>query len=72
VVDTYTKWILTIIAAALVALVANNIVEIAHAQIAYARVQICDQQNCAQLYPITQSVQGRTVVTWGLPVVVTR
>jgi hypothetical protein len=71
-VDAYTKLMLTIIAAALVALAINNVVHMAQAQIAYARVQICDQQNCAQLYPITQSVQGRTVVTWGLPVVVTR
>jgi hypothetical protein len=71
-VDTYTKCILTIIAMALVVLAANKVTHTAFAQIGYARVQICDEQNCTGLVPIQQSVAGRTVITWGLPVVPSR
>jgi hypothetical protein len=60
------------IATALVILAANNLVQSATAQIGFSRVQICDEQNCARLFSIPQTVQGRTVVTWGLPVVGTR
>jgi hypothetical protein len=42
------------------------------AQIGFARVQLCDEQNCTRLVPIQQSAQGRTVVTWSIPVVSTR
>jgi type IV secretory pathway VirB3-like protein len=67
-VDTYTKSVLTIIATALVVLAANNVTHTALAQIGFARVQVCDEQNCARLVPIQQSAQGRTVITWSLPV----
>jgi hypothetical protein len=68
-VDTYTKWMLTIIATTLVVLAANNVLHTAVAAQNFARVQICDQQNCMHLYPIPTNVQGRTVTVWGLPVV---
>jgi type IV secretory pathway VirB3-like protein len=71
-IDTYTKSVLTIIATALVVLAANNVTRTALAQISFARVQVCDEQNCARLVPIQQSEQGRTVITWSLPVVSTR
>lgn len=70
--DTYTKCVLTIIATALVVLAANDLTHTATAQSGATRVQLCDEQNCARLFPIPQNVQGRTVITWGLPVVGTR
>ena len=71
-VDTYTKCILTIIAITLVILTVDNATKPARAQIGYAKVQICDENNCSQLVPIPQIVQGRTVFTWGVPVVPAR
>lgn len=72
-VDMYTKSVLTIIATALVVLAANNVTRTALAQISFARVQVCDEQNCTRLVPIQQSgVQGRTVTIWSLPVVPSR
>jgi hypothetical protein len=71
-IDTYTKSVLTIIATALVVLTANNITRTALAQVGFSRVQVCDEQNCARLVPIQQSEQGRTVITWSLPVIATR
>ena len=68
-VDTYTKWMLTVIATALVVLTANDVMHMAFAQIGFSRVQICDERNCMQLYPISMNVQGRTATIWGLPVV---
>jgi hypothetical protein len=70
--DKYTKFVLTTIAVALVVIAANNITRSAAAQIGYAKVQICDEQNCTRLIPIPQSVGGRTVYTWSVPVVTTR
>ena len=67
--DMYTKWVLTIIAAALVILAGDRLVHTAFAQIGYARVQICDEQNCTQLIPTQQSAAGRTVIVWAVPVV---
>jgi hypothetical protein len=69
VTDTYTKWVLTIIATALVILAANNVTQTALAQVGLARMQICDEQNCARMFPIRGNVQGRTVTIWALPVV---
>ena len=66
--DIYTKAVLTVIAAALVAIAAGNIIHGATAQISYARIQICDEQNCTQLVPTQQSVGGRTVILWTVPV----
>ncbi|MDB5403249.1 MAG: hypothetical protein QOD93_552 [Acetobacteraceae bacterium] len=70
--DRYTKSVLTIIAITLVVLAANNVTRTALAQINFARVQVCDEQNCTRLVPIQQSVQGRTVITWSLPVAINR
>ena len=67
--DTYTKCILTIIAVALVVIGVERITGTATAQISYARVQVCDTQNCTDLVPIRQSVSGRTETVWALPVV---
>jgi hypothetical protein len=69
--DTYTKFVLTIIATALVVLAVNNLTHTATAQTGVTRVQVCDEQNCVGLFPIRQTVQGRTVITWGLPVLAT-
>jgi hypothetical protein len=71
-VDMYTKSVLTIIATALVVLTANNVTHRALAQISFARVQVCDEQNCTRLVPVQQSMQGRTVTIWSLPVVPSR
>jgi hypothetical protein len=71
-IDSYTKCVLTIIAIALTVLAANNMVKVATAQISYARVQICDEQNCARLISTPQAVGGRTVNLWTLPVTATR
>ena len=68
--DIYTKCVLTVIAAALVVLAGENAVRAAFAQIGYARVQICDEQNCTQLIATQQSVAGRTVILWSVPVVI--
>lgn len=67
-IDRYTKCILSIIAVSLTVLAANNMVQAATAQINYARVQICDEQNCTRLIPVAQSIGGRTVNIWSLPV----
>jgi hypothetical protein len=66
-VDTYTRWMLTIIAATLIVLTANNVMHVARADIGYARVQICDERVCSELLPLAQRVDGRQV--WALPVV---
>jgi hypothetical protein len=66
--DRYTKWMLTIIATTLVVIAAHDVVYTAVAQ-NWARVQICDAQNCMDLYPVSTTVQGRTGIIWGLPVV---
>jgi hypothetical protein len=71
-VDTYTKFILTIIALALVVISVDKITGTAVAQIGYARVQVCDEQNCTRLTPIPRNVSGRTEIMWALPVVSTR
>ena len=71
-VDIYTKCVLTVIAAALVVLVASNGLRSAAAQAGFTRVQLCDEQNCTRLFPIAQNVNGRTVTVWGLPVVPSR
>ena len=57
--DTYTKWVLTIIATALVILAANNVTQTALAQVSLARMQICDDlNNCSRMFPIRANVQG--------------
>ena len=67
-VDKYTRWMLSIIAAALVIIAVDEITHEALAQIGFARVQVCDERNCTQLVPIAANVQGRTVTLWALPV----
>jgi hypothetical protein len=67
--DRYTKWMLGVIATTLTIIAANDLVHTAFAQIGFARVQICDERNCTQLFPITLPVQGRQAVVWGVPVV---
>jgi hypothetical protein len=51
--DLYTKTVLSIIAAALLALVAQNAVHSSQAHPGLQKVQICDTRNCADvsLYP---------------------
>jgi|tagenome__1003787_1003787.scaffolds.fasta_scaffold14689461_1 hypothetical protein len=68
--DIYTKCVLTVIVVAFVVLAGENLIRTALAQIGYARLQICDEQNCTQLIPTQQSVAGRTVIVWSVPVVV--
>ncbi len=68
-IDAYTKWMLTVIALALTVIAAGELLHGARAQIGFSRVQICDVQNCAQLFPIQTSVQGRQVTLWALPIV---
>jgi len=68
-VDRYTKAVLTVIAAALLALVVQNAVHTASAQGGQVqKVQICDSQNCADLSPIVDVSSGRIATTWGLSV----
>ena len=67
--DTYTKCVLTIIATALVILAANNVTQTALAQVGLAKMQICDDQNCARMFPIRGNVQGKVGTIWALPVV---
>jgi hypothetical protein len=69
--DTYTKWMLTIIAITLIVIAVHDVIHTAVAQ-NFARVQICDPQNCMQLFPIATNVQGRTVTVWGMPIVQSR
>ena len=70
-VDRYTKTVLSIIAAALIALVAQNAIHPSRAQLSTPqKVQICDPlgENCASL-----GVAGRSsnsdIYAWGLVVV---
>jgi hypothetical protein len=71
-VDRYTKAVLSVIAAALVALVAQNVYRPSFAQSSgLQQVQICDTQHCADLQVATVSVSksAQLGVTYGLPVV---
>ena len=71
--DTYTKAVLTTIAAALVAIALENGTGRAAAQLGEPqKVQICDGQQCASLRPIVELVpggQGMLRTSWGLGVV---
>ncbi len=67
--DVYTKAVLSVIAIALTVIAADELVSGARGQIGFARVQICDVQNCAQLFPVQTTVQGRPVTLWALPTV---
>ena len=71
VTDPYTKATLTVIAAALVTIAAQNALRPAIAQPdQIQKVQICDHTSCAQLRSIGVFTPGREYIEeWGLPVV---
>lgn len=70
-VDRYTKVVLTVIACALVALVAQNAVPGAYAQLdGPMHVQICDRLSCASLAPVMDYLTPQhPITTYGLQVV---
>jgi hypothetical protein len=66
-VDRYTKAVLTVIAVALLMLVAQNAIRTASAQgDQVQKVQVCDTRNCADLEPLVERF-GTT--GWALNVV---
>ena len=68
--DVYTKSVLTVIAAALCALVAQNAIPQSKAESGQLqKVQICDDHDCVRLSPIRKrSPVGGYFLTFGLPV----
>ena len=68
--DVYTKIVLTVIAAALVAHVIQNSVDSATAQVAgVQKVQICDEHSCLRLNPVRNVAStGQKFLTFALPV----
>ena len=69
--DAYTKTVLTVIAAALVTIAAQNALRPAVAQPdQLQKVQICDHTSCTQLRPTGKFTPGKGFVeNWGLTVV---
>ena len=76
-IDHYTKFILTVIAAALIALAWQNAVLKSELQPDmkpeaqlhnFQRVQICDESACMGLMPVTRSVGDRRYTGYVLPV----
>jgi hypothetical protein len=70
-VDRYTKCVLTVIAAALVALLAQNAITSGRAgPLDVVKVQICGSSglNCVDLSPTTNRTLGTTLHGWALPV----
>jgi hypothetical protein len=68
-VDHYTKTVLSIIAAALLVLVAQNAVQPSRAQLSTPqKVQICDPVNCASL-GVAGRLSNSDIYAWGLVVV---
>jgi hypothetical protein len=68
-VDRYTKTVLSIIAAALLALVAQNAIHSSRAQLREPqKVQICDHVKCASL-GIAGHLSSSDIDYWGLMVV---
>jgi hypothetical protein len=67
--DAYTKGVLTVIAAALCALVAQNAILQSKAESGpLQKVQICDEHDCVRLSPIRKhSTVGGYFLTFGLP-----
>jgi hypothetical protein len=63
-IDLYSKGMLTIIAAAAVILVFQNLLRV---EPRIQKVQICDLKNCADLDPIAPLSRGAQY--WGLAVV---
>ena len=56
--DRYTKTLLTVIAAALVAIAAQNAMSASHAQVSITRVALCDPVNintCAAVFDVADS-----------------
>jgi hypothetical protein len=72
VVDLYTKCVLTVIAAALTALAVHQVIPTANAQAGVTRVQLCDYQNCASLFPFQQTYNGRSYTMYAVPVISAR
>jgi hypothetical protein len=72
VVDLYTKCVLTVIAVALTVIAVHQVIPTVAAQSGSTRVQICDLQNCATLFPFQQNAGGRSYIVYGLPVIPTR
>jgi hypothetical protein len=70
--DTYTKFVLTIIAVALCVLVVQNVTARSNAQDAQLqRVQICDEGNCLNLAPLRKRTsRGERFLGIALPVYV--
>lgn len=68
--DAYTKGVLTVIAAALCALVVQNAIQQSKAENGQLqKVQICDDQHCLRLSPIGKySSANGYFLTYGLPV----
>jgi hypothetical protein len=66
--DIYTKSLLTIIAAALVVIAAQQFVRSADAQREIQRVQICDTMGCVKLSPIYTKSGGMGITGWALAV----
>jgi hypothetical protein len=68
--DVYTKGVLTAIAAALCALVAQNATPQSKAEnYQLQKVQICDDHDCLRLSPIRKhSTVGGYFLTFGLPI----
>lgn len=74
-VDLYTKGVLTLIALALMAIAIENCFDRSHAgPLDPNQVEICGGAfggaTCVSLEPIEETVLGRTIKTYALPVVI--
>jgi hypothetical protein len=77
-VDRYTKFVLSVIAVALCAIALETAISQATAQVdTIQKVQICDQEHCANLLPIiphgtskeqlADALKNPRLLIWGLP-----
>lgn len=70
-VDRYTKAVLTVIAAALLVLVGQNLVGPTRAQLGTQQVEICGGLGqCITLSPVNRQLFGKTFTTYAVPVVI--
>ena len=66
-VDRYTRAVLTVIAVALSVIAVQNFAGRAAAQGAdIQKVQICDEQHCAQVAPVTEVLFGKGYTYWAV------
>jgi hypothetical protein len=70
--DKYTKFVLTVMACALLALVAQNVIDQSNASDdVYEKVQFCDSQGCMELFNVkfdcAQKVVAMGTATGGRP-----